>query len=273
MREDPSLASGPALKAAAELARLQAQVEAAHVHLARVLQEIVVAESRMGQSQSAQLLEANEQLVLTAVRNQTEAEIAAQVLARVSRSAEHDPLTQLPNRTLMLDRFAQAIATAKRHQRKMALLFLDLNHFKQVNDTLGHDVGDEVLKLVAHRLVGAVRDADTVSRHGGDEFVILLTEVAQPSDAGRIADALIIALAAPSSIGDQVLRLTASIGIAIYPDDGEDVETLMKRADAAMYQARRRGLGTMAFYAAPATMLAQPAPSTTALVRVDPTVE
>ena len=257
MSDDPPSASGSAPDVAAELARVQAQVESARVLLARLLQEVVVAESRLGKSQAAQLLEANEQLVLTAVRNQTEAEIAAKVLARVSRSAEVDSLTQLPNRTLMLDRFVQAIATAKRHQRRLAVLFLDLNNFKQVNDTLGHGVGDEVLKLIAHRLVAAVRDADTVSRHGGDEFVILLTEIAQPSDAGHVADALVIALAAPSRIGDQVLRLTASIGIAIYPDDGEDVTTLMHCADSAMYQARRRGLGTMAFYDPSATMPAE----------------
>jgi diguanylate cyclase (GGDEF)-like protein len=236
---------------------MQAQVESARVLLARLLQEVVVAESRLGKSQAAQLLEANEQLVLTAVRNQTEAEIAAKVLARVSRSAELDPLTQLPNRTLMLDRFGQAIATAKRHSRQLAVLFLDLNHFKEVNDSLGHGAGDEVLKLMAHRMVAAVRDTDTVGRHGGDEFVILLTEIAQPTDAGHIAGALINALAAPSRIGDQVLRLTASIGIAIYPDDGEDVASLMHCADVAMYQARRRGLGNMAFYEPSTTMPAE----------------
>jgi diguanylate cyclase (GGDEF)-like protein len=246
--DEPSSASGAAPDAADELARVQGQVVAARLLLARLLQEVVVAESRAGKGQAAELLEANEQLVLTAMRNQTEAEIAAKVLARVSRSAELDPLTQLPNRMLMLDRFAQALVTAKRHQRRMAVLFLDLNNFKQVNDTLGHAAGDEVLKLMAHRLVAAVRDADTVSRHGGDEFVILLTEITQRGDAAHIAEALIIALAAPSRIGEQVLRLTASIGIAIYPDDGEDVTTLMQRADAAMYQARRRGLGSLAFY-------------------------
>jgi diguanylate cyclase (GGDEF)-like protein len=248
-----SSASGTPPDAAAELARLQSQVDSARVLLARLLQEVGIAESRVGKSQTAQLLQANEQLVLTALRNQTEAESAAKVLDRVSRSAERDPLTQLPNRTLMLDRIGQAIATAKRHHRQLALLFLDLNHFKQINDSLGHDVGDEVLKLMAHRLVAAVRDADTVSRYGGDEFVILLTEIGQPSDAGRIAEALLLDLAAPSPIGDQVLRLTASIGVAIYPDDGEDAATLMQRADAAMYQARRVGLGSMAFYDASVT--------------------
>jgi len=248
MSEDTDSNNATARIAAAELARVQAKIEAARVLLARLLQEVVVAESGLRNSQAAQLLEANEQLVVTAIRNQTEAEVAATLLAKVSRSAELDPLTQLPNRVLMVDRCAQAIATAKRHGRRLALLFLDLNNFKQVNDALGHTVGDEVLKVMAHRLLAAVRDADTVSRHGGDEFVILLTEIAQPSDAGRIADALVIALAAPSRIGDQVIRLTASVGIAIHPDDGDDVKTLLERADAAMYIARRHGLGSVAFY-------------------------
>jgi diguanylate cyclase (GGDEF)-like protein len=257
LTDDPSPSGDLAPTGAAELARVKGQIESARALLARLLQDVVVAESRLGMSEAARLLEANEQLVITALRDQTDAAIAAKALARVARSAEIDALTALPNRSLMLDRFTQAIATAKRHQRRLALLFLDLNNFKQVNDTMGHGVGDEVLKLVAHRLVAAVRDADTVSRHGGDEFVILLTEITQPSDAGHIADALALALAVPSRIGDQILRLTASIGIAIYPDNGDDVTTLMHCADTAMYQARRRGLGSMAFYDPSATMPAE----------------
>ena len=238
----------PAGKAAEDLARVQSTVEATRVVLARLLQEVLVAESRLSNSRAAQMLEANEQLVVTALRNQTEAEIAAKLLAKVSRSAELDPLTQLPNRVLLLDRVAQAMANAKRNDGRLALLFLDLNNFKQANDTLGHAAGDEVLKVVAYRLVSAVRDADTVSRQGGDEFVILLTEIAQPSDAGLIASKLSAALGVPSRIGDQVLRLTASIGISIYPDDGDEVNTLVQRADSAMYRAKRHGLGSFAFY-------------------------
>lgn len=257
MSGDPSASGEAAPDAAAELARFKGQVDSARALLARLLQEVVVAESRLGQSQAAQLLEANEQLVLTAVRHQTEAELAAKVLAKVSRSAELDPLTQLPNRVLMLNRSGRAIAAAKRHRSQLAVLFLDLNHFKQVNDSLGHAAGDEVLKRMAHRMLAAVRDTDTVGRHGGDEFMILLSEIRQASDAGDVAETLIHALSAPSRIGDQVLRITASIGIAIYPDDGEDVATLIERADVAMYQARQRGLGTLAFYEPSATMPAE----------------
>jgi diguanylate cyclase (GGDEF)-like protein len=263
----PGSAAG---QAAADLAQVQAKVEAARVLLARLLQEVVVAESLLRGSQAAQMLQANEQLVLTAVRNQTAASAAAQRLAQVSRSAELDPLTQLPNRALMLDRFAQAKATAKRHGWRLAVLFLDLNNFKQINDRLGHAVGDEVLKLMSHRLVAAVRDADTVSRHGGDEFVILLTEVAQPADAGRIAELLVHALAAPGRIGDQVMRLTASIGVAIYPDDGDDIETLLQRADAAMYTAKRHGLGNVAFYNPQEALRASADPAAVAAALRDP---
>jgi len=227
---------------------LQSKAASARVLLARLLQEVVVAESRLRNSQAAQILATNEQLVLTAIRHQTEAEVSARMVAKLSHSAEFDALTQLPNRVLMQDRCAQALALAKRHGRRLALLFVDLNNFKQINDSLGHAVGDEALKTMAHRLVAGVRDTDTVSRHGGDEFVILLTEVTQAHDAGRIANALIESLAAPSRIGEQVMRLTASIGIAIYPDDGADLNTLLNCADVAMYTARRQGLGCVAFF-------------------------
>jgi diguanylate cyclase (GGDEF)-like protein len=145
---------------------------------------------------------------------------------------------------LLLDRLAQAIAGAKRRGSRSALLFLDLNNFKQINDTLGHATGDLVLKLAAARLASSVRAADTVSRHGGDEFVILLAEVGAASDAVVIADKLSAALGAPSQVGDQVIRLTASIGISLYPDDGEDADSLI---DAAMYRAKRHGLRSFVF--------------------------
>ena len=131
----------------------------------------------------ALLVKANERLILESLRAQVEAESAMQALHEVSHRAEHDPLTELPNRVLLLDRFEQAIASAKRHGSRLALLFMDLNEFKQINDTHGHGTGDQVLKLVAQRLASSVREADTVSRHGGDEFLILLTEVSQASDA------------------------------------------------------------------------------------------
>ena len=253
--------------AARELAELRREAERARAELARLRADVVAAERQLGSRQAAQLLEANEQLVLSALRARTDAETAAEAAAEAlkeaSRSAELDALTGLPNRVLLLDRLAQAIAGAKRRGVRSALLFLDLNNFKQINDTLGHAIGDQVLKLAASRLASSVRAADTVSRHGGDEFVILLAEVGAASDAVAIADKLGTALGAPSRIGDQVIRLTASIGISLYPDDGEDAGTLIDRADAAMYRAKRRGLRNFVFQRADA--VGEPGPSTAAL--------
>ena len=233
---------------ARELAELRREVERVRAELARVRADVVAAEGQLGRQHAAQLLEANEQLLLASLRTQSDAETAAktaaQTLQEVSRSAERDTLTELPNRVLLLDRLAQAIANSKRRGTRAALLFLDLDNFKQINDALGHGVGDQVLKLAARRLASSVRAADTVSRHGGDEFVILLAEVGEACDAIAIAGKVSEALSAPSQVGGHVIRLTASIGISIYPDDGEDADTLIDRADAAMYRAKRHGLQT-----------------------------
>jgi diguanylate cyclase (GGDEF)-like protein len=225
-----SESKAPAAKAALPPGPLRQQAEAA------------------GTSQADRLVEANERLVIAALRAQTDAEAAARALKEAARLAERDALTELPNRVLLLDRFAHAIANAKRHGGRLAVLFLDIDNFKQINDSLGHTVGDQVLKLAAQCLVSSIRGADTVSRHGGDEFLILLTEVSQASDAVLVADKVFAALAAPSLVGDHVLRLAASIGISIYPDDGEDADTLIDRADAAMYRAKRQGLGRFVLY-------------------------
>lgn len=252
-----------AAKAARELAEMRQELDRARAELDQVRADVLAAEIQLGSRQSAQILEANEQLVLSAMRAQTDAEAAAEALKEASRSAEFDALTELPNRVLLRDRLAQAISSAKRHCARSALLFLDLNNFKQINDTLGHAVGDQVLKLAASRLALSVRAADTVSRHGGDEFVILLAEVGQACDAVVIADKLGAALGAPTRIGDQVVRLTASVGISLYPDDGEDADTLIERADAAMYHAKRRGLRT--FVSQHADAVSEPDLSTAAL--------
>ncbi|MBK8325079.1 MAG: diguanylate cyclase [Betaproteobacteria bacterium] len=229
-------------------ATLQAQVESARAVLARLLQEVVVAESRSGTGEAARSLAADEQIVATALRERIEADRAAKTLARTSRSAERDPLTQLPNRVLLLDRCAQAIAAARRDGGRFALLVLDIEGFARVNASLGRPVGDDVLKLVAHRLVSAVGDADTVSRQDGDDFVVLATGLREPSDAARLASILVTALGAPSRRGDTVLRLTASIGISLFPDDGGDGERLVEAALAALQRAKRHGRGSFAFH-------------------------
>lgn len=166
----------------------------------------------------------------------------------MSHSARHDFLTGLPNRMLLDDRINQAIVAAPRHNKKVAVLFLDLDGFKHINDTLGHPVGDKLLQSIAKRLVDCVRGADTVCRQGGDEFVVLLSEMQHSEDAANSARRVLEAVAAVHSIGSHELRITTSIGIAVYPDDGEDAQTLIKNADTAMYQAKESGRQTFRFF-------------------------
>jgi diguanylate cyclase (GGDEF)-like protein len=235
-------------QAAREIAHLEALVAAARARLADLNQDVAEAEDRLGSLQSVQIVEANEQLVLSAMRAQTEADTTAQVLEEMSRTAQLDTLTGLPNRGVLLDHLEHAIPNAKRRGGRLAVLFLDLNNFKQINDRLGHAVGDRVLKEVAGRLAAAVRQGDTVSRLGGDEFVFLLAEVTHASDAALVADKLISELAVPLCAQDHVLRLTASIGISLFPEDGQDASTLLDHADSAMYRAKRHGLRNVVFH-------------------------
>lgn len=158
---------------------------------------------------------------------------------RAEHLASHDALTGLPQRALFVDRLRQALATARRHGGLVAVLYVDLNGFKRVNDTLGHDVGDRLLVGVAERLSGAVRASDTVARFGGDEFVVLGERIETPADARAIAASLRRALAAPISIGRYRLRARPSIGIALSPNDGTRVDDLLRKADGAMYRDKR----------------------------------
>ena len=162
--------------------------------------------------------------------------------------AYYDALTGLPNRSLLRDRIEQALAAARRDQHKLALMFLDLDRFKYVNDSMGHEAGDKLLQGVAGRLQGVIRDGDTVSRIGGDEFVILLRE-ADADGAARTALKLMKALGEPYDIAEQKVHTHVSIGISIYPDNAEDVETLLKYADVAMYRAKEEGRNNFQFFA------------------------
>ncbi len=167
-------------------------------------------------------------------------EVRASAL-RMSHLACHDFLTDLPNRVLLRDRITQAIALAHRRHKQVAVLFVDLDGFKPVNDLLGHAIGDELIRSVALRLKAAVRASDTVSRSGGDEFVVLLTEVDHAEHAALGADKIIAAVAAPHEVFGRKLRVTASVGIAVYPIDGANAEALLKSADAAMYEVKDTG--------------------------------
>lgn len=155
--------------------------------------------------------------------------------------AYHDALTGLPNRVMLNDRLSQALALARRNDKRLALMILDLDRFKDVNDTLGHSVGDLLLKAVAHRLRELLRQSDTVSRMGGDEFVMLLPLVSSAESAAIIAGKIIRAFRKPFVCDGHTLKVTASIGIADFPDDGQDVETLLKNADIALYQVKEHG--------------------------------
>jgi two-component system cell cycle response regulator len=155
--------------------------------------------------------------------------------------ALHDGLTGLPNRRLFVDRLSLAIIHAHRYKRLMAVMYLDLDGLKNINDTLGHDAGDALLRMVAARLVAAVRQEDTVARLGGDEFVIALWELSHAEDVTNLVSKVMLAVSQPCSIQGSSVTVTASVGIGIYPMHGQDVETLMKNADLAMYEAKRTG--------------------------------
>ncbi len=169
---------------------------------------------------------------------------------QMTHSAQHDLLTSLPNRLLLNDRITQAIALARRQNKPTAVIFLDLDRFKYINDSLGHAIGDELLQSVSKRLLANVRASDTVSRQGGDEFVILLSEITHLGDAATSARKILLSLNAPHSIRGQDLRIDGSIGISVYPEDGQDAETLIKNADTAMYHAKESGRNNFQFFKA-----------------------
>jgi len=168
---------------------------------------------------------------------------------RIHRLAYFDNLTGLPNRELFFDRFSHAIERAQRQNMRLALLFLDLDRFKNVNDSLGHPIGDELLKAVGERLQQLVRSEDTIARLGGDEFTILLESVAHDEAIANVAEKVVDALSRPFAIGEHVLHIGTSVGISCYPEDGNDATTLIKHADAAMYQAKAAGRSNYQFYA------------------------
>jgi diguanylate cyclase (GGDEF)-like protein/PAS domain S-box-containing protein len=170
------------------------------------------------------------------------------MVARMTHLAQHDSLTGLPNRLLFDDLLTHSIAMAMRHDRRLAVLFLDLDQFKHINDSLGHSVGDRILKTVAQRLGACLRGSDAVSRQGGDEFVVLLSEIEDPQDAVLAAEKMRAALVNPVAIDGLDLHISCSIGISIYPEDGTDPETLLKNADAAMYCAKANGRNNCQFF-------------------------
>jgi len=171
-----------------------------------------------------------------------------QLEQKLADMATHDPLTGLPNRLLLSDRLAVGLAQAQRSGTRLAVMMLDLDRFKTVNDTFGHSVGDELLRAAGERLIGIVRKSDTVARMGGDEFVVLLLQIDKMEDAIRVSQKILGAFRKPFVLDAYQIRITTSIGIAIYPEDGEDVETLFKNADTAMYWAKEQGRDNYELY-------------------------
>ena len=212
-----------------------------HEKIRRTRRKAVKAKEEQHTQTEAELREANENLVIATVHAQTMKEVAEATTEQMSYMAEHDFLTGLPNRALLTDRLAQSIALAQRNCKKVALMYLDLDHFKQINDSLGHAIGDQLLQSVAKLLHACIRSSDTVSRQGGDEFVVLLPEIEEVQDAIVIADKLIKTTPLPHLIGDHQLHVTLSIGISVYPDGGKNLEALVSNADAAMYHAKQSG--------------------------------
>jgi diguanylate cyclase (GGDEF)-like protein len=168
--------------------------------------------------------------------------------AYVEQLAYHDVLTSLPNRRLFSDLLGQAILQARRRRTSLAVLFLDIDGFKQINDTLGHEAGDELLREIATRLRSTLRESDSVARFGGDEFVVLLPELTQDRYAAEVAGKVLATVARPLVLGDRELCVTTSVGISVYPIDGEDEETLTRCADVAMYQAKQEGKNRYRFH-------------------------
>lgn len=167
---------------------------------------------------------------------------------KIMHLAHHDPLTGLPNRFTVLDRLDNAISHGRRNNSAVAVIFIDLDRFKEINDTFGHDVGDDLLIQVAGRLQGQVRESDTVARLGGDEFVIVLPEISGPNSATHVAEKILRVIGAPFISGEHTLHTTPSIGIAIFPNDGDDLQTVMKNADAAMYRAKTSGRNNIRYF-------------------------
>ncbi|MBF0413845.1 MAG: EAL domain-containing protein [Desulfamplus sp.] len=172
------------------------------------------------------------------------------MMLKMSHLAQHDFLTGLPNRALLTERLSQSIRLAHRHNKRVALMFLDMDHFKHINDSMGHLVGDQLLQSAAARLKACVRDTDTICRHGGDEFVILLSEIEHPQDAAQVCETLLTAFTKPHLIGEHEIYISFSIGISIYPDDGMNADAAMQNADTAMYHAKANGRNRYQFFIA-----------------------
>jgi len=194
------------------------------------------------------LQQANAHLVISAIESRKQAERAEADKIQMEYVANHDVLTGLPNRMLLQDRLGQTIEMARRPGSQFAVLFMDLDRFKDINDAFGHAVGDQLLQSVAQRLLSCVRQSNTVSRQGGDEFVLVLRAIERAEDARLTAQKILTAFEQPHHIDGRDFNISLSMGISIYPDDAQDVETLIKNADTAMFYAKENGRNNCKFF-------------------------
>ena len=206
------------------------------------------AQAKRSEDRLRMMQDANAQLVISGIEAHKMTQQVETAKAQLDHLAHHDVLTGLPNRMLLQDRLGHEIELARRQGRQFAMLFMDLDRFKHINDSLGHAVGDQLLQSVARRLMRCMRHSDTVSRQGGDEFVVLLSTIKHPDDAAISAQKILTALTVPHLIGELELHVSVSIGISIYPDDGRDAEALTKSADTAMYHAKENGRDNYKFF-------------------------
>jgi diguanylate cyclase (GGDEF)-like protein len=247
MSTGPDAASRAMAEAARESSRIRADIEASRAELASLRQQLAAARIQLVSSRVEHLVEANQHLVLAALAAQRSADDSELTVRELTEAADLDSLTRLPVASVLRARIAMALEQAQHDGSHVGLLLLNLTDFKLINDTLGHATGDKVLQLAARTLAASVRAIDTVGRHRGNKFLILLPQLADVTEAVSQAAAIVAALGAPAMLDQHVLRLTASVGISISPDDGTDADSLMDRAVAAMYRAKWRGLGSYAF--------------------------
>ena len=255
MNTNPGAGPGVTADAVREARLIRAEIDASRVELEELRQQLAATRIELVSGRAAQLVEANEHLVLAALEAQRSAEASERALREMAEAADLDGLTGLPVPALLRSRLATVIANVKEGQSDghVALLLLNLTDFKLINDTLGHATGELVLQLAARTLAGVVRPIDTVSRHRDNDFLILLPQLADVAQAVLHAARITAALGAPAMLNQHVLRLTASVGIVLYPGDGGNADSLIDRAVAAMYRAKWRGLGSFAFQGEAAT--------------------
>ncbi len=227
---------------------LQAEEVLARIKTHMSLRNLQKSLEQRVQERTAELMERTAELTEANAKLQEENAERKQAEEQIRYMAHYDALTDLPNRVLLQDRIKQAIAQAHRHKNQLAILFIDLDYFKHINDSLGHHVGDSLLQLVARRLQECLREGDSVARLGGDEFVISLLLLNDSDDAALVAQKILDALDQPFIVANHELHIGGSIGIGLYPDDGGDVESLMRAADVAMYYAKEKGRGNYQFF-------------------------